>query len=82
VSQPRFAFDPWGTAYVAYRDEAKSQCVSAMTLHGDTWTQAGSRAFTAGPVNFLSFAVSRQGVPAVAFQDVANGAQLSAMELR
>jgi hypothetical protein len=70
-SQLALAIGPDDQPYLAYKEEDSGWKASVMRHDSSLqqWVPVGALAFTEGPVNFLTLAISPQGVAYVAFYD-------------
>jgi len=78
------AVDNSDNLYAAFQDGGASIGKSASVVKWDAanaqWANVGSEGFTPGEADYVSLAINKQGIPYVAYSDVANGSKASVME--
>ncbi|WP_266203368.1 Ig-like domain-containing protein [Pontibacter kalidii] len=83
ASWNKVIIDANGTPYVAFTDVAREGRITVMKYNGSVWTVVGAPGFSGRldpGLDNLSFALDRNGVPYVAYEDEDNGRNVSVMK--
>ena len=73
VSYPALAISSKGTPYIAYRDAADGNKITAKVLADGSWNTVGTAGFSSGSATYTSLAVSNGDTIFAAYQDSAQG---------
>jgi hypothetical protein len=86
VTNTKTAITSDGTLYVAYKEAAPGQSpndggkATVKKFNGSAWEAVGAERFSAGDLEFLSFAIDGNGTPYLSYQDKGNGGKATVMK--